>query len=704
LIIFRFSFEWLAIFLVLSTCFYPASQVSNDQQCPLYTKTSHMFEQIHNSKNLPILLFLAILAIGFFLRVSTTRWDPLITFPDSTLYFSLAKEIQTSTYFQSDYDLDAGFLTSRRLPPFYPMLIAAFSFLPFEIERIGIWVSLSMSMLTFIPLYLVGRHLYSQTSGLIAIALFSFHPFALQWASPALTESTFTFLLFSTIAAGLWAINTKRPFLFILTGICAALSYLTREIGIVAICLVFIWSTFVLLRENSTYRRSIMLVALMLCTFMLTVMPHLMAIKLRTGEWGLTYQANNAKIVTAIFHEGGDQYDRFKLPGAETNVTTIQSQSPLEKLSFISSKLATNGWSYFKAFLEGVGYSSLGWLSLALIFVVYQIHIGSWRDYWKELYLLSWIISIIILYALVSAYMVDHRYMFPILLPALILCGQGICQSWDWAKKIFDGKIKSKTLSKTIASPIIVPLMMVGIIFSQEWPTIQKINLLSAKPSLIFSAGQLEVAKYLQDRQLAFPGVKVISYKPYMAYYLKGKAISLPKTYEELRQKIDNHEGDLLLADSTELAIARPLLFDLAFGGIVLPQPGPVIYSRLFPKFKRVITIYDLRQHKKLPKTLPEQTESTEERLKKAENFYQNGYLYNAAKECSIILDQDRNNHDAIKMIAQIYVDYCLKTDSPELLPIAIKICKKYLDTVPDDQQMKQLYADLCELRDKNKN
>src|SRR4030067_633766 len=73
----------------------------------------------------PWLALSLLVLIGFGFRFAAPLFAPLLS-PDSLQSLSLAKEIQSGKFFSADYDLDQGFLSSRRLPPLYPFLLALF--------------------------------------------------------------------------------------------------------------------------------------------------------------------------------------------------------------------------------------------------------------------------------------------------------------------------------------------------------------------------------------------------------------------------------------------------------------------------------------------------------------------------------------------------------------------------------------------------
>ena len=138
---------------------------------------------------LPLLL---ILVAGLAFRLSATMWEPQV-FPDSMQYMHLAKEIRDGTFFSDNFNLDEGFIKSRHLPPFYSLLISPFAGTQADLEKVGISISLLLSLLTLALVYWGLKTAFSRRAAIAGASVLAFHAFTLRYASPILTEATFTF-------------------------------------------------------------------------------------------------------------------------------------------------------------------------------------------------------------------------------------------------------------------------------------------------------------------------------------------------------------------------------------------------------------------------------------------------------------------------------------------------------------------------------
>ena len=389
-----------------------------------------------------ILFLLMLLGLGF--RLATTRFTPLL-YPDSLEYLSLAKEIQSGAFFHADYNLDQGFLRSRRLPPLYSTLLAGFPGLTDSGEYLGGLLSILFSLATFIPAFWLGRRLHSSAAGLVAAGLMSFQWFILRYASPVLTEATFTFFFTLALALGFQAMDRKTPRAFALAGLISSLAYLTRDVGIT---LVFLIGFFAALRlrlyDHLPWRRLLPLLGVLLAAFALVCFPYWLLIRAHTGRWGLTVQVGNEAITDHILKFGGNRYDRDRLPGLEEGTErfgdTIPMVSPSgpgmpalhKSLPALAFKVLSLSGDYAIQYFKNSGL----FLSLFLLVALGGAGVRMLRGIWghhsdgvpfpaalEELYLWVWILHLVALYALLTPYMVDERYMYPIMIPGMVAVG-----------------------------------------------------------------------------------------------------------------------------------------------------------------------------------------------------------------------------------------------------------------------------------------
>jgi len=396
--------------------------------------------------------------VGLGFRLSTTLWQPII-FPDSMQYMHLAREIRSGEFLGADYDLEGGFIKSRRLPPLYSFLIAPFAGTQADLEKVGIILSLAISTLTLIPLFLAARRAFPLGAALAATGLLSFNVFALKFAYPILSESTFTFLFTATLAAALWAFSQQTPRRLVVAGlVCGALSgllYMTRDVGVTAAPLIAAGAVVKLkLVDRRPWSRAALLSGAVILAFMLTSTPYFAHIRARTGGFGLTAQMDNTSITKQVRSRGGDRWDRDRLGGEQ-----IKDLAVVDKGCLIGSGLASQQGTPAP---EGISALVMAWPRIAMKTLrnlrLYGLQllqrcgpfatalmlialIGMAGDYYRtrradELFLRAWVafwlVQLLGLYSLVTPYMVDDRYMYPLVPPLLLLAGYGIHTGAAW--------------------------------------------------------------------------------------------------------------------------------------------------------------------------------------------------------------------------------------------------------------------------------
>ncbi|GEM_PF-6592113 len=628
-------------------------------------------------------LFLIIL-VGLGFRLSNATFTPL-TYPDSLQYMSLADDIRSGEIFSRDYNLDEGFIRSRHLPPFYSLLLAGLSFLPIEPEVLGSWISIVLSLSSFVPLFWLGRKLESAVAGLAAACIFSFQWFGLRYATPLLTEATFTFLYLLIITLSIYAFSRPRIWLLALLGLLSGLAYLTRDVGITLVFWVIVAGGFYWRFMARTHGRMLVArIGIILGVFLLVSFPYWLHIRVHTGEWGLSPQMGQDQLSGQVLQFGGSRIDRDKV----TNEDLRESQSGAgdfiggsSGIFVLPKKLLILFKDYFYQFLK-----HMGWFLSILFFAGYILaYVLLFRSrnregIFREVYVLIWILQLVGLYALVTPYMVDERYIYPIMPLGMLVAGAGMVRIGRVISGVLAESVPAWSSREQLIS-ILVPVLLVVAAFPALYPAYKDFHkrIGPAGMHYKYSAGHKEVAQEVISRGLVPPGRVILGRKPFMAYYLKGKHEPMPKTYPELLSIIEDKKADYIVADSFVLNALRPLLEPIAFG--LQPDPNPeivyisekeflvrsrdityypapntrIIYSRCLPEYRRVITIYEIQPEGLEPDTL---TGTPQEHLASARRNIAGGYYYDALRELEKALELDPETEDAYRYITLIYQQY----------------------------------------------
>ncbi len=188
-----------------------------------------------------------------------------------------------------------------RTHPLFPLLMALFSRCGIEYETAGQALSIFFGTITVVPVYLATRAAYGRRVGLISMFLFSVHPYLVVNASNVLRDSTSTFLLVSTFYAAWKGLEETKDRYLVLSGIFAALAYLTKAEGLFAIVIVlaYIWTRGLFKKEMTIGRR-------IRATFSFSTIPlaatvFLVAIfSLKSGSFTLSFSKPLAGLANAV--------------------------------------------------------------------------------------------------------------------------------------------------------------------------------------------------------------------------------------------------------------------------------------------------------------------------------------------------------------------------------------------------------------------
>ena len=576
------------------------------------------------------IVLVVIMLVGVWFRCRTTVWD-FIQYPDTTQYLRFADDISHLRFLRPEFYDGNDFGISRELLPLYPLLIAMLAGLPMELHNGGIFISFLMSVLTFLPVFLLARHLHSSLAGVIAVALLGFWPFVLRYATLPLTESTFTFLLTTSCCCAMLALEQKHRVLFAIAGACCALTYLARETGFVSIAILVAGIPFYFrFVDNLPWRRIVGRLGISVGAFLLVSMPYLVYVKVQTGQFGIATRMSTAQIQAYVLASPEGEGPRQQ--GADDPAGVAS------KISRIITKIISNGGSYAIAFAGEHGTAIIVLVCLSWAWSVWQGFRQRSRVFmFRELFLNGWVIAILVIYGTVTERMIDVRYMS--MIPAdVILCGVGIAR---WSGTLID------------------------------W----------LPPQALRRNSRVRAAQWVP----AVAGLDVVCRKPFAGYFLKAGRIS---RFPESPAGLSALEADLLVADSYTVRTLLTPFLDLAYGSHS-PLPGTVIYSRLFPQYKKVITVYDLRE----PGTLeaPPAT-GVAERLQRARNHFDKDNLWDAMVECRAILRRQPDHSQALRALIKTHERYFRTIGWPnDLVSIRI-IYERYLALDPDDPESRKFY------------
>ena len=342
-------------------------------------------------------------------------------------------------------------------------------------------------------------------------------------------------------------------------------------------------------------------------------------------------------------HFGGNVRDRDRPPEERTQTTAPAVDNPwgiegiAAMVGAIGTKVVQNTASYLSALRPFVSIMSVI-LSIPAFWCLEGQR--SWRGArvcWRSLYVLGWIAAIVVLYAVVSPYMVAERYMYPIMPLASVLCGVGIARWAEWAAA--DNRVRANSWAVLVA---------IALVYVPSRSSLLNVRHAHSKEALTWGdhAGHEEMAQALLKRDPRYAGLRVVTRKYYAAYHLRASQnVLMP-----FADQVGSIDADLLVADSLILRRYRPELAGLALGAY-LPHPGRIIVCQVYPHYHRVITVYDLREK---PVYSAPPAASLDERLRRAQKAVSQDNVWDAVLECRAVLREQADHPVATRILQTI--------------------------------------------------
>jgi 4-amino-4-deoxy-L-arabinose transferase-like glycosyltransferase len=180
--------------------------------------------------------------------------------------------------------IEAGRFTDALLvrqptPPLHPFLTVLLDLAIGNLHVAGAAISIVLGGLAVVPLCSLARRIWDDRVATVAASLYAFLPAVVDFQIEPITEGSFMFFFFASMAVG-WSALEERSWerTFAASG-CAALAWLTRPEGIYLIPLFLAAAA---LRFN---RFVFLAVPIFLATWLVLAYPYLSFIHARTGHW-----------------------------------------------------------------------------------------------------------------------------------------------------------------------------------------------------------------------------------------------------------------------------------------------------------------------------------------------------------------------------------------------------------------------------------
>lgn len=373
---------------------------------------------------------------------------PLIFFPegiynDGVEYIRIAKHILGGNWSE-------GFV-----PPVYPVLIVALSFVVRDFEVAGILISVFFGAAVILPVYHFAKALFDGRTAIITVIFAVFQPLFFVYSGSVLTESTYYFIVAMTALFGWLAFARGRVVHVLLFSFLAAMAYLTKPEGIGFLLVFVVWVICINPpgQDKRLFRTRLWMAILALVCFIIVSLPYLAQIRKDLGSWQISKKAGVSIGTIQQDEEEGARESAPQVPKRRVDISALV-KNPFSLFAKVSL-----------GFLEGLLKFQQGFTPYLFLFAI----IGFLRQVngrypWKpNLYILS---NVLFFFGLVLPFFwITKRYtsqMMPMVLPWAAF-GFWSVVSWSY-KSLENRHLKRKGFNALCLGIIVLALLTQGVL------------------------------------------------------------------------------------------------------------------------------------------------------------------------------------------------------------------------------------------------
>ncbi|MBI4843150.1 MAG: glycosyltransferase family 39 protein [Nitrospirae bacterium] len=426
-------------------------------------------------------------------------------------------------------------------PPAYPLFVGLTNLITGDILFSGKIVSLLSSTLVIFFFYLIGREICDEEAGLFAAFAFSIHPFILETSVKVETESFFLFTLAVSVYLFMLTFKRRDFILYVLLGLFAGLSYLTRPEGVILALLPAVSSfSFDLKKSRQNFSRA----AASLAVFIIVASPYILFLKKETGKYLLS---GKGSYLTALLEAGPGiaeddlRYDRavYSIADDGMSLTAINRKKSAAVWGFI----VNNPSEFFKSYLTNIRNAAVIVAKLIFpaalpLFFTFFIK-GSFREIKK----LSILFIALFLFTVYPAFFILIRHFFPTVILLILFASPGFSGSQAAASAILDKfGLRLGFLVKHI-KPLIVILCLLGSAFIST-----RTNIFDEK---IIPVEHIKAAEFLREKYSpTYEEINVMHRVPWVSFYSGAKFTMLPYAgYADMIEYAKRYHADFIVID-----------------------------------------------------------------------------------------------------------------------------------------------------------
>lgn len=360
---------------------------------------------------------------------------------DGIGYLSVARELMNGS---------VSFWSANH-PPIYPALIAFTGLFIPDMELAGRLVSIFMGSLLAIPLYLLGRDLFSREAGIIAALVAAVWPPLRSWSCEVMSQATYLTLLLAGFYLFLLMVRLKRPLFGFLSGIFMGLAYLTRpEVLMVYAAMLLFEIVRLCFEAKERNRQAIVALLSGLAGFLLLLVPYLIILKAITGSWQLTGKSG-AALADALSRYLGHPDLKRELGFRSFGYLDVLKNYPDFIIHNASYNLAKTWQIFAPKWLWGMAFVGFVWAGT------------SRESIWERLFLCSLFAPLLLL---ISFFFVGPEYLQFYLPPFFLWGAHGLIMALSYVVALLGREPQQAPYQMTSVSYAALSLTAVFILFS----------------------------------------------------------------------------------------------------------------------------------------------------------------------------------------------------------------------------------------------
>lgn len=471
--------------------------------------------------------------------------------------------------------------------PLYPILISLCGGVSGDFELAGKLISLTLSSVTVIFVYLIGKTIYDSKTGLIGGLFFIVQPQCVMYSVDVLSDSTFLFFLVVSFYLGIKGGKEEKKFLWwcLGAGICSGLAYLTRPEGIFVVFFLLGWYFLQWIFHNKKITHFLAASGIVFFAFFLVATPYILFIKNHTGTWQISMKTSVVSMVRSLQKAKEEKTATEVIPSPSSPkdvevkvVAPVQSKERVDAqaLSPIKPREPFQGGNMWKSMTRPPLKFIETYHFLLFLFLLF----GIWTEIKRKertlgvvllLFVATYLLGLCYLYYIVSY--VSRRHFLSAIIISLPVAGAGF---WELQRQLSKWMMRwNFTGSKKIASHSALIILF--------------ITLLILIPTTLKPQGEdklpLKQAAFWIKENKKKPFPMIMSNEPLVGYYAGGNNLLIPAlSYADFVNYINVRQVDYLVFAERDINNGKkflPLLQPAEFKRVDFVNKKVLIYEIL---------------------------------------------------------------------------------------------------------------------------